>query len=241
MTYKEIFQNLHHLISLTKSSIILHQLIEFFNDNSDPFVLFFYLFCLIKSRIPTNVRIKRLLDDLRVTAAQLKEFDLLKWDPTGGILQLGQQVVSELIALRNFARRYGSRFCTQDYALWEVIENGATLPKTQVVEGVTTVMPITSAKDKATRRLELKSRSTLMMGIPNEHQLKFNSIKDAKLLLEAIEKRFGGNEATKKTQRNLLKQQYENFTTPSSEMLDQTFDRLQKLVSQLELLGEKLS
>ncbi|GKF75364.1 hypothetical protein Tco_0224808 [Tanacetum coccineum] len=46
--------------------------------------------------------------------------------------------------------------------------------------------------------------------------------------------------ATKKTQRNLLKQQYENFTTPSSEMLDQTFDRLQKLVSQLELLDEKL-
>ncbi|GJZ83053.1 putative ribonuclease H-like domain-containing protein, partial [Tanacetum coccineum] len=35
-----------------------------------------------------------------------------------------------------------------------------------------------------------KARSTLMMGIPNEHQLKFNSIKDAKLLLEAIEKRF---------------------------------------------------
>ncbi|GJR66734.1 hypothetical protein Tco_0012799 [Tanacetum coccineum] len=46
---------------------------------------------------------------------------------------------------------------------------------------------------------------------------------------------------TKKTQRNLLKQQYENFTAPSSEMLDQTFDRLQKLVSQLELLDENLS
>ncbi|GJR59328.1 ribonuclease H-like domain-containing protein [Tanacetum coccineum] len=80
-----------------------------------------------------------------------------------------------------------------------------------------------------------------MMGILNEHQLKFNSIKDAKLLLEAVEKRFGRNAATKKTQRNLLKQQYENFTAPSSEMLDQTFDRLQKLVSQLELLDEKLS
>ncbi|GJV22956.1 transcription factor TGA9-like protein isoform X1 [Tanacetum coccineum] len=109
------------------------------------------------------------------------------------------------------------------------------------MEGVTTMMPIISAKYNAHRRLEVKARSTLMMGIPNEHQLKFNSIKDAKLLLEAIEKRFGGNEATKKTQRNLLKQQYENFTAPSSKMLDQTFDRLQKLVSQLELLGEKLS
>ncbi|GKF19961.1 hypothetical protein Tco_0068599 [Tanacetum coccineum] len=80
-----------------------------------------------------------------------------------------------------------------------------------------------------------------MMGIPNEYQLKFNSIKDAKKLLEAVEKRFGGNEATRKTQRNLLKQQYENFTAPSSEMLDRTFDMLQNLVSQLELLDEKLS
>ncbi|GJW37394.1 ribonuclease H-like domain-containing protein [Tanacetum coccineum] len=64
---------------------------------------------------------------------------------------------------------------------------------------------------------------------------------DAKKLLEAVEKRFGRNEAIKKTQRNLLKQQYENFTAPSSEMLDQTFNRLQKLVSQLEFLGEKIS
>nr|GEU76747.1 ribonuclease H-like domain-containing protein [Tanacetum cinerariifolium] len=129
----------------------------------------------------------------------------------------------------------------QDYALWEVIENGATLPKTQVVEGVTLEMPITTTEEKAQRRLEVKARSTLMMGIPNEHQLKFNSIIDAKKLFEAVEKRFGGNAATKKSQRNLLKQQYEKFTTPSSEMLDQTFDRLQKLVSQLEILAEKLS
>nr|GEX21106.1 retrovirus-related Pol polyprotein from transposon TNT 1-94 [Tanacetum cinerariifolium] len=66
-------------------------------------------------------------------------------------------------------------------------------------------------------------------GIPNEHQLKFNSIKDAKKLLEAVEKRFGGNAATKKTQWNLLKQQYENFTALRSVMLDQTMERLQKL------------
>ncbi|GJT83099.1 ribonuclease H-like domain-containing protein [Tanacetum coccineum] len=120
-------------------------------------------------------------------------------------------------------------------------DNGATLPKTVVVEGVEKVMPITSAEDKGQRRLEVKARSTLLMGISNENHLKFNSIKDAKLLLEAVEKRFGENAATKKTQRNLLKQQYENFTAPRSEMLDQTFDRLQKFVSQLDLLDEKLS
>nr|GEY82118.1 hypothetical protein [Tanacetum cinerariifolium] len=103
------------------------------------------------------------------------------------------------------------------------------------------MMPVTSVRDKAQRRLQVKTRSTLTMGIPNEHQLKFNSIKNAKQLMEAIEKRFGGNVTTKKIQRNLYKQQYENFTASNSEMLKQTFDRLQKLVSQLELLGEKIS
>ncbi|GJY69095.1 hypothetical protein Tco_0472077 [Tanacetum coccineum] len=102
-----------------------------------------------------------------------------------------------------------------DYALWEVIEIGNIAPKTIVVEGIEKVIPPTTAKEKAQKRLEVKARSTLMMGIPNEHQLKFNSIKDAKLLLEAIEN--------------------------SSETLDQTFDRLQKLVSQMEILGETLS
>nr|GEW61627.1 ribonuclease H-like domain-containing protein [Tanacetum cinerariifolium] len=52
---------------------------------------------------------------------------------------------------------------------------------------------------------------------------------------------FGGNDATKKTQRNLLKQQFENLSGSSSKSLDQTVDKLQKLVSQLELLGEVIS
>ncbi|GJT50457.1 ribonuclease H-like domain-containing protein [Tanacetum coccineum] len=75
-----------------------------------------------------------------------------------------------------------------DYALWEVIENGNTAPKTTTVEGVEKIIPPTTAEEKAQRRLEWKARSTLLMGIPNEHQLKFNSIKDAKSLLQAIEK-----------------------------------------------------
>ncbi|GJW35887.1 hypothetical protein Tco_0058807 [Tanacetum coccineum] len=128
-----------------------------------------------------------------------------------------------------------------DYALWEVIENGNTAPKTTLVEGVKKVIAPTTAEEKVQRRLELKARSTLLMGLPNEHQLKFNSIKDANSLLQAVKKRFRGNAATKKTQRNLLKQQYENFTASSSEGLDQTFDRLQKLISQLEIHVKSIS
>ncbi|GKF77432.1 hypothetical protein Tco_0229902, partial [Tanacetum coccineum] len=86
-----------------------------------------------------------------------------------------------------------------DYTLQEVKENGNIAPKTIVMEGVKKVMPPTTGEEKAQKRLEVKARSTLMICIPNEHPLKFNSIKDAKLLMEVVENRFGGNAATKKT------------------------------------------
>nr|GEZ97535.1 hypothetical protein [Tanacetum cinerariifolium] len=56
---------------------------------------------------------------------------------------------------------------------------------------------------------------------------------DAKTLMEAIEKRFGGNTETKKVQKTLLKQQFETFTGSSSMDLDQIHDRLQKLTHTL--------
>nr|GEU63140.1 putative reverse transcriptase domain-containing protein [Tanacetum cinerariifolium] len=54
---------------------------------------------------------------------------------------------------------------------------------------------------------------------------------------KARKTRFGGNEATKKTQKTLLKQLYENFSATSTESLDLNFNRIQKLVSQLAVLG----
>ncbi|GJS01023.1 hypothetical protein Tco_0317531 [Tanacetum coccineum] len=125
-----------------------------------------------------------------------------------------------------------------DYTLWEIVENGNAPIVTKTVDGKETVIPPTSVEEKAQRRAELKARSTLLMALPNEHQLKFNSYKDAKTLMQAIENRFGGNTATKKTQKNLLKQQYENFAASSTEVIEQTYERLQKLISQLEMHGE---
>nr|GEZ91002.1 hypothetical protein [Tanacetum cinerariifolium] len=59
--------------------------------------------------------------------------------------------------------------------------------------------------------------------------------------MEAIEKRFGGNTETKKVQKTLLKQQFKNFSGSSFEGLDKIHDRLQKLVSQLEIHEVSLS
>ncbi|GKD73411.1 ribonuclease H-like domain-containing protein [Tanacetum coccineum] len=125
-----------------------------------------------------------------------------------------------------------------DYTLWEIIENGNAPIVTKTGDVKETVIPPISVKEKAQKRAELKARSTLLMALPNEHQLKFNSYKDAKTLMQAIENRFGGNTTTKKTQKNLLKQQYKNFAASSTEVIEQTYERLQKLISQLEMHGE---
>ncbi|GJW95603.1 hypothetical protein Tco_0175275 [Tanacetum coccineum] len=124
-------------------------------------------------------------------------------------------------------------FLMTDYALWDVIVNGDSHPPKKTVDGVEQTYPPTTAEEKLARKNELNARGTLLMALPNKHQLKFNSYKSAKSLIEAIEKRFGGNKESKKVQNTLLKQQYENFNGSSSEGLDQIYDRLQKLIRSL--------
>nr|GFC47864.1 hypothetical protein [Tanacetum cinerariifolium] len=128
-------------------------------------------------------------------------------------------------------------FLITDYSLWEVILNGDPPVPTRLVEGVAQPIAPTTIEQNLARKNELKARGTLLMALLDKHQLKFNSHKDAKSLMEAIKKRFGGNTETKKVQKTLLKQQFENFSCSSSEGLDQIHDRLQNLVSQLEIHG----
>ncbi|GJX51887.1 hypothetical protein Tco_0280256 [Tanacetum coccineum] len=84
-------------------------------------------------------------------------------------------------------------FQIQDYALWEMS------------------IPVT-AEEKTNKKNDVKARSLLLMALPNEHQLTFSQYPDAKSMFAAIETRFGGNASTKKTQKTLLKLQYENFS-----------------------------
>nr|GEW24936.1 hypothetical protein [Tanacetum cinerariifolium] len=96
-------------------------------------------------------------------------------------------------------------FLMTDYSLWEVIINGDSPIPTRVVDGVVQPIAPTTAKQRLAKKKELKVRGTLLMALPDKHQLRFNIYKDAKSLMEAIEK------------------------------------RLQKLIRQLEILGESLS
>ncbi|GKE54634.1 hypothetical protein Tco_1489790, partial [Tanacetum coccineum] len=63
------------------------------------------------------------------------------------------------------------------------------------------------------------------------------NIKDGKSLWAAIKSRFGGNVESKKMQKHVLKQTFENFYVSDTEDLDKAYDWFQKLISQLEVHG----
>nr|GEZ54386.1 reverse transcriptase domain-containing protein [Tanacetum cinerariifolium] len=81
------------------------------------------------------------------------------------------------------------RYFNVDYSLWVVILNGDSPPPTRIIECVVQLVALTTVEQKLARKNELKAHGTLLMALPNKHQLKFNIHKDAKTLMEAIEKR----------------------------------------------------
>ncbi|GKB87637.1 hypothetical protein Tco_0959909 [Tanacetum coccineum] len=88
-------------------------------------------------------------------------------------------------------------FQVQDYALWEVIENGNSwvyVPQTAQESGTSVTkmsVPVT-AEEKTNKKNDVKARSLLLMALPNEHQLTFSQYNDAKTMFAAIQTRFKG-------------------------------------------------
>ncbi|GJZ19542.1 hypothetical protein Tco_0556132 [Tanacetum coccineum] len=125
-----------------------------------------------------------------------------------------------------------------DYSLWQVILNGdGPIQVTTDENGVETEVPPKTAQALLQRQRERKAKSILLLAIPDEYQLRFHGIKDAKSLWAAIKSRFGGNVESKKMQKTVLKQQFENFSVSDTEGLDKAYDRFQKLISLLEVHG----
>nr|GEV85188.1 hypothetical protein [Tanacetum cinerariifolium] len=87
----------------------------------------------------------------------------------------------------------------------------------------------TDPDNASTRKDDELSRRTVTI-ITEDMERKKNDVK------VVILKTFGGNKATKKRKKNLLKQQYGNFKAEGSETLEQTFNRLQVIVSQLHFM-----
>ncbi|GJV29725.1 hypothetical protein Tco_1386173 [Tanacetum coccineum] len=140
-----------------------------------------------------------------------------------------------------WSMRMRQYICHTDHNLWDVIVNG-DLEEEPAPTGETSAPPAPkTAKQLAAKRNQERVKSILLLAIPDEYLLKFHNVADAKSLWEAIKSRFGGNEESKKMQKNVLKHQFENFSIASNESLDKAYDRLQKLIYQLEVHDAPIS
>nr|GEX48679.1 hypothetical protein [Tanacetum cinerariifolium] len=125
-----------------------------------------------------------------------------------------------------------------DHDLWEVIVNGdlVSLVAPASTEGP---IPPKTTEQKLAGKNKLKAKSTLMLAILDEHLLKFHACKDEKSLWEAIKNRFGGNKESKKMQKTILKQNYENFTALNTLSMDALYNNLK--VYESEIKGQSSS
>nr|GEU88176.1 putative ribonuclease H-like domain-containing protein [Tanacetum cinerariifolium] len=114
-----------------------------------------------------------------------------------------------------------------DYDLWQVFMNGdEPVQTTRDENGVETEVSSKIAQDILARQRERKAKSIMLLAIPDEYQLRFHTIKDAKSLWVAIKSRFGGNVESKKTQKTVLKQQCENFSGIDELDIDDLYNNL---------------
>ncbi|GJV17781.1 hypothetical protein Tco_1363104 [Tanacetum coccineum] len=111
-----------------------------------------------------------------------------------------------------------------DHNLWDIVVNG-NAPVAVAAAGASGKVAPKTAKELQQRKNELKAESTLLLGILDEHLLKFHGIQDARFLWEAIKNRFGRNKESKKMQKAVLKQQFKSFTASRGESLDRIYDR----------------
>ncbi|KAI3669231.1 hypothetical protein L6452_40458 [Arctium lappa] len=125
-----------------------------------------------------------------------------------------------------------------DYSMWDIIENGPSEAGKIGPDGKRP--PPKTDGERKIRQTEMKALSTLLLAIPNEYQHQFCNCTDAQILWNALEKRFAGTKSIKRNQRDVLKQQYENFTSSKNESMTQTFDRFNKLIGELATVGVKM-
>ncbi|GJV57614.1 hypothetical protein Tco_1458619 [Tanacetum coccineum] len=135
-----------------------------------------------------------------------------------------------------WSMRMRQYICHTDHNLWDIIVDG-DLQEEAAPAGEQSSPPA----PKTAKRNQERVKSILLLAIPDEYLLKFHNVPDAKSLWAAIKSRFGGNDESKKMQRNVLKHQFENFTTAPNESLDKAYDRFQKLISQLEVHAAPVS
>nr|GEV28665.1 xylulose kinase-1 [Tanacetum cinerariifolium] len=124
--------------------------------------------------------------------------------------------------------------------IWKVIQNGNSLKRTgrDRDEGVI-ILPLTTADEHIAVQRESKVRTTLLQSIPDDHVADFHYMDDARDIWNAVKGMFGGNAESKKMRKSMLKQEFLEFIIGEVEGLHKGYDRMQKILSQLNQLKAK--
>nr|GEX58925.1 ribonuclease H-like domain-containing protein [Tanacetum cinerariifolium] len=112
--------------------------------------------------------------------------------PFLGIISLHKLVLLDQIsdAARSYCcKRMEQYLINTDYGLWQVIMNGdEPVQTTRDENGVESEVPPKTAQAILARQRERKAKRIMLLSIPDEYQLRFHTIKDAKSLWAAIKK-----------------------------------------------------
>ncbi|GJR03670.1 putative ribonuclease H-like domain-containing protein [Tanacetum coccineum] len=127
-----------------------------------------------------------------------------------------------------------------DMNIWKVIQNGNSLKRTgRDCDGRVIILPPTTADEHIAVQRESKARTTLLQSIPDDHVADFHYMDDARDIWNAVKARFGGNAESKKMRKSMLKQEFSEFRISEAEGLHKGYDRMQKILSQLNQLKAK--
>nr|GEZ23631.1 ribonuclease H-like domain-containing protein [Tanacetum cinerariifolium] len=127
-----------------------------------------------------------------------------------------------------------------DMNIWKVIQNGNNMKKTgRDHDGRVIILPPMTIEEHIVVQRESKARTTLLQSIPDDHVANFYYMDDARDIWNAVKARFGGNVESKKMKKSMLKQEFLKFRIGETEGFHKGYDRMQKILSQLNQLKPK--
>nr|GEY57019.1 ribonuclease H-like domain-containing protein [Tanacetum cinerariifolium] len=101
------------------------------------------------------------------------------------------------------------------------------------------ILPPTTADEHIAVQRESKERTTLLQSILDDPVADFHYMDDARDIWNAVKRRFGGNVESKKMRKSMLKQEFSKFRIGEVEGLHKGYDRMQKILGQLNQLKAK--
>nr|GEW66744.1 hypothetical protein [Tanacetum cinerariifolium] len=168
----------------------------------------------------------------------------LKWDPTSE----GSNNESEDASVHSEATNAQQQPNIQPQIITTVSNNNAKFPYLKKDDlkrtgrdcnGRVIILPTMTTDEHIPVQGESKVRTTLLQSIPDDHVADFHYIHDARDIWNAVKARLGRNVESKKMRKSMLKQEFLEFRIGEAEGLHKGYDRMQKILSQLNQLKAK--